>query len=826
LKIRFALLVFLPFLFSPPIARAQDPEYSGTDTARQQNQPDNSSQQPGAQTNSPSQGTQRPPDCLVHPEAQACQQQTAPGPRTQNPSEEPVPPNPSEGRDGEKERSNNRGVYPPEPPPAPTEFQLMVADSVGKMLPIYGASLFQQKTNAFAPMQNIPVPTDYVVGPGDELFVRLWGAINVELRQTVDRNGQVFIPKVGSITVVGVRVSNLDAYFRAQIEHIYKNFEVSVTLGKLRSIDIFFVGQVRRPGSYTISSLSTLVDAIFAAGGPAPQGSMRRIQLKRNGQMVTEFDLYDLLLKGDKSKDAPLLPGDVIYVPSVAAQVAVSGSVNAPAVYELKDGPVSLAAVIDLAGGLNTVADGSKATVERIDQRQARSVTEFPLDASGEQQLLKDGDIVRILSIVPRFENAVTLRGNVANPGRYPWRHGMRIRDLIPDKEALLTRNYWQSQNALVAGAMTQYRRYAKEDKSERSEPADNPRVTKDAQTAESYGPQQKSLESRADETRLRTDIKLNAPEINWDYAVIQRLNPGDLTMTLLPFSLGKAILDGNESNNLELQAGDIVTVFSQHDISVPVKRQTMFVRVEGEVRVPGIYRIQEGDTLRDVLVRAGGFTENAYIYGMQFSRESTRLEQQASLNRIASEMEAEINQKTIANTRSSPENAAAIAAQADSQRSLLQQMRQAKATGRIVLQLKPDDNGLNSIPPMALEDLDHVYVPPRSEVVSVVGSVFNQSSFLYRQGARVGDYIRAAGNGNATADLKHTLLVRADGSVVGRASVFGRFGESFDSIRILPGDAIVIPAKLQSGGFAKALRDWMLVVSQASVAAAVIAVH
>jgi protein involved in polysaccharide export with SLBB domain len=247
---------------------------------------------------------------------------------------------------------------------------------------------------------------------------------------------------------------------------------------------------------------------------------------------------------------------------------------------------------------------------------------------------------------------------------------------------------------------------------------------------------------------------------------------------------------------------------------------------VEGEVRVPGIYRIQEGDTLRDVLVRAGGFTENAYIYGMQFSRESTRLEQQASLNRIASEMEAEINQKTIANTRSSPENAAAIAAQADSQRSLLQQMRQAKATGRIVLQLKPDDNGLNSIPPMALEDLDHVYVPPRSEVVSVVGSVFNQSSFLYRQGARVGDYIRAAGNGNATADLKHTLLVRADGSVVGRASVFGRFGESFDSIRILPGDAIVIPAKLQSGGFAKALRDWMLVVSQASVAAAVIAVH
>ena len=192
---------------------------------------------------------------------------------------------------------------------------------------------------------------------------------------------------------------------------------------------------------------------------------------------------------------------------------------------------------------------------------------------------------------------------------------------------------------------------------------------------------------------------------------------------------------------------------------------------------------------------------------------------------RIATEMEAQIHEKSIANTRTNPENAAAIAAQTESQRGLLEQLRSAKASGRIVLQLRPRDTGLAAVPRVVLEDLDRVLVPPRSQVVSVVGSVFNQSSFLYRKGATVGYYIRAAGNGNAIADLRRALLVRADGSVIGhKTSVF--FGESFESIHVLPGDAIVIPAKLQSGGFSKAMRDWLLVASQASIAAAVIAIH
>jgi protein involved in polysaccharide export with SLBB domain len=669
----------------------------------------------------------------------------------------------------------------------------MVRDSVGQILPIYGVSLFRQPPSTFAPVENVPVPADYVIGPGDELYVRLWGQINVELRATVDRNGQVFIPKVGAITVAAIPVSGLNDYFHRQIERIYRNFDVAVTLGKLRSINVFFVGEARHPGTYTISSLSTLVNAIFAAGGPAPQGSMRHIQVKRDGKVVTDFDLYDLLLKGDKSKDAPLLTGDVIYVAPVGPQVAMAGSVNTPAIYELKDPQATLGEAIELSGGLSTVADGSRVTVERIDQHQTRSVAEFALDQNDHQQHVKDGDIIRVLSIIPRFDNAVTLRGNVANPGRYPWHAGMRVRDLIPDREMLLTRRYWQSDNALVSGSATKY---------------------------------EQPTESKADVARLRTEVKLNAPEINWDYALIQRLDPVDLSTTLLPFSLGKAVIDGDPASNLELRSGDVVTIFSQHDIAVPVKRQTKLVRIEGEIRVPGIYRIQEGDTLRDILQRAGGLTENAYLYGTQFTRESARLEQQAALDRIAAEMEAEIQQKSIANTRSNPENAAAIAAQSASQQALLQQVRSAKATGRVVLQIKPNDTSLAAIPPLILEDADQVLVPPRSQTISVVGSVFNQSSFLYRRGATVGDYLRESGSGNATADVRHALLVRADGSVIGRTSVFKHFGEDFKSTRVLPGDTIVIPAKLQFGGTSRAIRDWALVASQAAIAAAVIAIH
>src|SRR5438309_9595527 len=329
------------------------------------------------------------------------------------------------------------------------EFQHFVMQSIGRDLPMFGANLFRTVPSTFAPVDNVPVAADYVVGPGDEIQIRAWGQIDVDYNAMVERDGTISVPKVGVINVAGIKASDLPAFLKTVFGRTFRNFQLTATLGKLRSIQIFVVGQAKRPGTYTVSSLSTLVTAVFAAGGPSSKGSMRNLQLKRGNQVAAEFDLYDLLLSGDKSRDAKLLPGDVIYIPPVGPLVAVTGSVNVPAVYELRQSTV-LFDLIRWAGGLATTAAGQKATVERIEDHKARKGEEFPLDMGGASRSVRDGDLVTVYSLVPRFDNAVALRGDIAQPGRFPWREGMRVRDLIPDREALLSRDYWIKRNQSV----------------------------------------------------------------------------------------------------------------------------------------------------------------------------------------------------------------------------------------------------------------------------------------------------------------------------------------------------------------------------------------
>ena len=246
-----------------------------------------------------------------------------------------------------------------------------MAQSVGRYLPLFGFNLFEGVPTTFAPVDSIPVTPDYVVGPGDEILIRAWGQVDIDFRAVVDRNGMINIPRVGNVNVAGIRYQDLTGYLRNAIGRIFRNFQLNVALGQLRSIQVFIVGQAKRPGSYTVSSLSTLVNALFASGGPSPRGSMRRVQLKRGDKTITEFDLYDLLLKGDKSKDVQLLPGDVIYIPPVGELAAIHGSVNEPAIYELK-GRATLNELIQLSGGLATTAEGRRVTVERIEARKMR----------------------------------------------------------------------------------------------------------------------------------------------------------------------------------------------------------------------------------------------------------------------------------------------------------------------------------------------------------------------------------------------------------------------------------------------------------------------
>jgi len=770
-------------------------------------------------------------------------------PRQTTPSTSPL--NPSE-------------IQQPKLPPRPeTEFEQMVADSAGRALPLFGQSLFVQPPSTFAPLDQLQVPSDYMIGPGDELQVRIWGQVEADLRVIVDRSGQIYIPQVGQISVAGLHYGDLEQHLKREISKIFRNFSITANVGRLRSIQIVVVGSARYPGTYTISSLSTLVNAIFASGGPAPQGSLRHIQVRRDGATITDFDFYDLLIKGDKSKDVRLQPGDVLYVPHVGPLVAISGSVNTPAIYEIKDNS-SLNDLVEIAGDLSTVADTSKIVIDRLVDHQSRKTLEFPYDEQSRALPLKDGDIVRVFSIVPRFVDTVTLRGNVSNPGRYPWKPGMRVRDLIPNAQAMLTRCYSLDRAAIVNGRATEYpvrtepsrkirsgltRQQTNGDTSKgtatpdlldstgnyslpdnlpdamgSSNLPDVPCVLTEQQRSQMYGdnsPNPNIVKNVAE------DLRRYAPEIDWNYATIQRVNPEDLSSKLLWMSPRKAILERDEESNLELQPGDIVTIFSQRDISVPQTERSQYVIVEGEVVRSGVYKLERNERLHSVLERAGGLTPNAYVYGSQLIRESARVQQQKSMDELASTMEVQVRQSAMAAASTAQSADAQQLAQLQAaQEGIIAQLRAARASGRVALTVKPKDKNLTDFPDMVLEDSDRLTIPHTPSTVSVVGSVYNPGSFIFNPHNTTGAYLEMAGKGKPQSDLHHAFVLRANGVVVAANNVNGLFaGTKFDRLRLYPGDQIVVPYKLTSGTFIRGLRDWTQISSQLALTGAAVSI-
>ena len=329
-------------------------------------------------------------------------------------------------RDGGRDSNNRRAAVSAGTQDPRTEFQQMVEATTGRRLPIFGASLFNQVPSTFAPVSDVPVGPGYLLGPGDVLNVQMTGQVDQQMQLTVDRSGAISVPGLGSVHVAGLPYAQLNSFLTQQLGKLYRNFTINAQLGSLRTIQVFVLGQARNPGTFTISSLSTLTNAIFASGGPSPQGSLRDIQVKRDGVTIDHFDLYDLLLRGDKTKDVSLVTGDVIFIPFVGPQVAVVGSVDDPAIYELKGGSTAgttIAEAIRMAGGGETaVAGGSTVRLERVFDHAMRSMED--VDITSPSVELRNGDILSVTSVIDRFKDAVTLRGNVANPGRYVWHAG------------------------------------------------------------------------------------------------------------------------------------------------------------------------------------------------------------------------------------------------------------------------------------------------------------------------------------------------------------------------------------------------------------------
>ena len=657
----------------------------------------------------------------------------------------------------------------------PSNFQRFVQQATGRLLPVYGQQLFSAPSG-YVPVTQAPAPNDYILGPGDEIRLQIWGSIDADKRLVINRDGQVFLPKVGAINLTGVRAGDLESVLRSKVGRIFTNFDLNATLGRLRSVQIYVVGQALQPGTYTVSSLSTLINALFEVGGPSNAGSMRNIQLKRNGRIVGNLDLYDFIARGDRGGDVPLQPGDVIVIPPVGSRVAVLGALEQPAIYELK-GAGSVGEVLALGGGLSVLAKSGKALLERIDPAAgtARRVEDFVLDKAGLQHALRDGDILTLFEISPQFANAVTLRGNVAEPLRYPYTEGMRIRDLIPNREALITPDYYRRKNLLV-------------------------------------------LSSKTDAADVEFGVRKLLDEVNWEYAVIERLDRATLTTRLIPFNLGRAVNEGDDQHNLVLQPGDIVTILSKNDLRVPQDRQTRLVRVEGEVAAPGIYQVEAGETLPQLLARLGGVTPNAYLYGAEFTRESVRQQQQKNLDAVIRKLEAQL-QSELGKQLSDANAAAEAKDQLLSQQQQLERMKTFKSNGRVSLELPPTQLTLEAIPALPLEDGDAVHIPSRPGFVTAVGEVYNENAIIYRSGRTVGDVLEVAGATN-NAELGYAFVLRADGSVMtarDNKSLFSLRG--FEDIELMPGDTVVIPAKLDRRTtwtkFVTGLKDWTQVLYQ-----------
>jgi len=779
-------------------------------------------------------------------------------------------------------------------PQRPSEFQKFVEAATGRQLQPFGARFFNEAADSFSPVDNVPVSADYMVGPGDQLLIRAWGSIDVDYRATVDRSGQISLPKVGTFTVAGTKASNLESHLRAQIGRLFTNFNLNVTLGQLRGVKVFVVGPARVPGVYTLASQSTMLSAVVAAGGPSANGSMRKVSLRRDGRTVAEIDIYDFLVQGDKSKDVQLAAGDVIVFQPAGPRVAVTGTIDSPAIYELKSEKEPVADVLRYAGDSPVLVNPNRVQVERIDTARAgaaRFVEQFKLDAAGLQKPLQDGDVLTLLPISPAFSNAVTLRGAVAQPLRYAHTPGMRIRDLIPDREALISPDFYRRKNLLVQvidedemGRPLNRNNRDRQDRQDRSDRYDRTNNTSrnDADSrngqrngAMVYGAPTDNLDARdaqrlgnqpydrdgmsssntgdnmrspngsqrydrddrdedSERSRYSTNTRQRIPPplfdaVNWDYAVIERLNKADLTTQVIPFNLGKAVLHGDDTNNLELQAGDVVTVYSQKDLRVPVSRQTRLVSVLGEVGAPGTYQLEPGETLPQLITRAGGLTPQAYVYGLEFSREETRQRQRENLQAAIVRLEAlsSVQAARDAANRSDLATAGQAAVSSAATQAQIGRLRRMEPNGRIALELQPNVASLTELPEVPLEHLDQIVVPTKPAFVTVAGAVVNNNAFLWKPGKTVGDYIGSAGLDDA-AEVSNMFVLRADGTVTHANDNRGFFGgNKLESVPLNPGDAVVVPNKLDYETWGRALvrnlKDWSQIFAQFGLGAAAI---
>jgi len=500
----------------------------------------------------------------------------------------------------------------------------------------FGYDLFSGTPTTFAPATDIPIPPEYVVGPGDELKIHLFGRINNDLSLTVDRQGEISFPGLGPLAVARKSFAQLRAFIADQVKQKMVGISVSVDMGKLRSIRIFALGDVDTPGSYTVSGLATLSSALLASGGVKKIGSLRHIQLKRHGKLVTTLDLYDFLLHGNTSNDVRLLPGDVVFVPPIGTTVSIAGKVIRPAIYELKH-EHTLKDILSLAGGLLPTAYLDQALIERVASSGDSKVIAAALKGQGLQTPVYNGDIVKVFSVLDFEKNPVLLIGNVKRPGKYAWHQGMRLSNLIANDKALLPETFMDY--GLIEREASKTRepellRFNIKQMLERKQGSDGNLLLKQRDKVyifnRSHFRQQPMVkitgrvQSPGNYT-LKKSMRLvdlifasggALRDAMWQKIELYRTDPQSKVISVRHLSL-TAAMKGDKANNPLLHDLDRVVIHSIWE-----QKQRYSVQVLGEVKNPYNYVLaDQGMHIADLVFAAGGVTERAYLAKAEITR-------------------------------------------------------------------------------------------------------------------------------------------------------------------------------------------------------------
>jgi protein involved in polysaccharide export with SLBB domain len=667
------------------------------------------------------------------------------------------------------------------------------------------------------------------------------------------------IPNVGMVKVWGLSYDQGRDAINKAIGRYYKNYEMSMTLGRLRTIQIFVVGEVEAPGSYSVSSLSTVINALSAAGGPSRNGSLRAIKITRNGQTPQDVDLYEMFLSGDRSKDARLQNGDTIFVPVIGSVVAVAGEVRRPGIYEIK-GSATLPEVLKMAGGVTATGYTGRIQVERVTNNSARVVLDYgtkdgSIDASLGVIQVMDRDMIKVFPVEEATRQVVSLKGNVVRPGGYQYRKGMRLIDLIPGYQALLPESYLESVEITrlappdfhrelltanlrraVAGSDSDNIPLQEQDTVKvfsRWEMEEKPRVSVNGAVVTpgtfDYYPGMTVRDLITAAGSPKRNAFLETGELSRIVIVGDKANPSRLSL-----DLSKA-LAGDPSHNLALQSDDVLIVRSVTDW---FDASDKFIKLKGEVRFPGVYSVARGEKLSSVIVRAGGYSERAYLRGAKFLRRSVREAQQTRMNEIVVRTEKEILQKqaALASLSSSRDELEATKASLDGLLKSVELMKTLKAEGRVVIRLTPVEELQKSSFDVVVEGGDELEVPPRPSVVNVMGQVFNPIAFVHQpEASDLGTYLKKAGGPTNDADASEMYVIKADGTVFSRQqSSFGlhwsdddrrwTFG-SFTASTLEPGDTLVVPQKIERIAWMREIKDITTILANIALTAGTVLV-